>query len=77
MSRALNFACEEAQVLRLKDGSMARLYTDGVEQDLVIVVGRIDERTTEVVSSRSGKSLSAQFPRDDLVPVDEDDVLSE
>jgi hypothetical protein len=56
---------------------MARLYTDGVEQDLVIIVGRLDELTTEVVSSRSGKSLSAQFPRDDLVPVDEDDILSE
>lgn len=64
-------------MLQLKDGSLARLYTDGVEQDLVIVVGRIDERTTEVVSSRTGKSLSVQFPRSDLVPVDECDVLNE
>lgn len=64
-------------MLQLKDGSLARLYTDGVEQDLVIVVGRIDERTTEVVSSQTGKSLSVQFPRSDLVPIDEGDVLNE
>ena len=56
---------------------MARLYTDGVEQDLVIIVSRIDKRTTEVVSSRTGKSLSVQFPLHDLVPIDEGDVLNE
>jgi len=64
-------------VLRFRRGSLAHHYHDGIEKGLVIVVERVDDAQTDVIDASTGKQIRVFYPRDDLVPVDEDDILSE
>jgi hypothetical protein len=41
------------------------------------VVERVDDAQTDVIDASTGKQISVFYPRDDLVPVQEEDVLRE
>lgn len=64
-------------MLRLRRGSLAHHYHDGIEKGLVIVVERVDDTQTDVIDASTGKQVRVVYPRDDLVPVQEEDVLRE
>ncbi|NCV86885.1 MAG: hypothetical protein EBW14_13685, partial [Oxalobacteraceae bacterium] len=62
---------------RFRRGSLAHHYHDGIEKGLVIVVERVDDVQTDVIDASTGKQVRVSYPRDDLVPVQEEDVLRE